>query len=106
MYEIMVQYPIPFFSEYTIEFPEYYKGDYKTRDIVISRNGKIVKENAGSWKLKNPESDTPEYDKFYNKNVVGTMTQTLYKSDIICIYNHITKENKKKISSEMESIMD
>jgi hypothetical protein len=85
-----MSYPIPFFADYIIHFPESYRGQKDISGITIKNaKGKIIKPKGTSWILKNPDSANPKYQELYNKNVVGTWTQTLYDSDIRAIYNYL-----------------
>ena len=95
---VITSYPLPFFPDYTIDIPSSYNGGRDLTGIAIkSKKGKPVrvttdtyygKENT-RWVLKNPDSNNPDYQKLYKKNVVGTLSQSLYDSDIRAIYKYL-----------------
>ena len=100
---IITSYSIPFFPDYVIDIPNSYTGGYDLSGIIIKNlKGRIIKpkllSNGNmSWILKNPESSHPEYDILYNKNIIGSLSQTLYESDIRKIYNNLKSLNKNRV---------
>ncbi len=95
---IINSYPLPFFPDYTIDMPVSYIGGRDLTGITIrNKKGKPIKPKGTSagnmiWVLKNPDSSNLGYDKLYNKNVVGALSQSLYESDIRAIYKYLTTQ--------------
>jgi hypothetical protein len=92
---IITSYPLPFFPDYIIDIPSSYNGGRDLTGITIkNKKGKPIKPigiPTGSikWVLKNPDSINLDYEKLYKKNVVGTLSQSLYDSDIRAIYTYL-----------------
>jgi hypothetical protein len=84
---------IPFFPDYKLVYFVDDTQDPRTAQlkdyvkIINIKNNRYVKPksfntNQHSWVLKNPQSDNEGYNAFYNKNIVGEYSQTLYEKDI------------------------
>lgn len=92
---VITSYPLPFFPDYTIDIPSSYNGGRDLTGITIkNKKGKPVKPKGIptgniTWVLKNPDSINMDYEKLYKKNVVGTLSQSLYNSDIRAIYTYL-----------------
>lgn len=89
-------HPLPFFPEYTIEFPMYYTGGRNVNGIIIrNKRGLPVNPKGDPLKrdiyyvLKNPDSLDDGYQKLYQKNVTGICSQSLYASDLSAIYRYL-----------------
>ena len=96
-----MSYPLPFFPDYTIEFPLYYEGGRNINGIIIiNKKGLPIKPKGNpltrdiTWILKNPDSLNENYQKLYQKNVLGISSQSLYASDIIAIYKYLKNNHK------------
>ena len=92
---VITSYPLPFFPDYTIDIPSSYNGGRDLTGITIkNKKGKPVKPigiptGSITWVLKNPDSINMDYEKLYKKNVIGTLSQSLYDSDIRAIYTYL-----------------
>jgi hypothetical protein len=88
---IRTSYPIPFFPKYQISFPESYCGNSNMTGILIRNHKNTIIKPRGEgkdmyWVLKNPNSQHPNYQDFYDKFVIGKKSQSLYAGQIRKIY--------------------
>ena len=89
-----MSYPVPFFPDYVINFPYYYTGGRNLTGVSIyTVKGRYVKPKYNTWILKNPNSDDDRYQHLYNKNIVGSYSQSIYDSDIRQIYNYLKRHS-------------
>lgn len=101
-----MEYALPFFPDYTIEYPLTYDGETDNFGYIIRKNGKVIKpkydfrgekRSVPYYVLNNPQSKDPEYNKLYKKNVVGTYTQTLYNRNFRDAFFYLKHNNIKPI---------
>ena len=87
---------IPFFPDYKLVYFVDETQDPRTAQLkdyvriintknnlcVIPKRTNTYRGILYKWILKNPQSDKEGYELFYDKNVIGQYSQTLYEKDI------------------------